>query len=185
LKTGDSGQDATEQYSDPMVLGHLYVGPYMEIEPSLAFVLEDEAGVCGYVLGAFDSESFYRRFASDWLPRICKPYVLPAGDAAAWTQTEKVVYELFHPDIYYPDSFRPYPSHLHIDLLPRAQGQGNGRRMIETLLARLKAMGSPGVHLGMSSVNLRAEGFYRKMGFQELARTGTGAPHTLFLGRLL
>ena len=43
-----------------------------------------------------------------------------------------------------------YPSHLHIDLLPRAQGQGHGRLLIESLLDLLRAEGSGGVHLGVS-----------------------------------
>ncbi|HUL50995.1 MAG TPA: GNAT family N-acetyltransferase, partial [Candidatus Nitrosotalea sp.] len=52
LRTGDNGNDATALYEDPNALGHLYVGPYLKLEPDLASVLEDDAGVCGYVLGA-------------------------------------------------------------------------------------------------------------------------------------
>ena len=61
-----------------------------------------------------------------------------------------------------------FPSHLHIDLLPVAQGRGNGRRLLERLLAVLRADGSPGVHLGVSRRNVRAIGFYRALGFEEL-----------------
>ena len=37
LKTGDGGQDATALYTDPRALGNIYVGPYLALEPSLAF----------------------------------------------------------------------------------------------------------------------------------------------------
>ena len=61
-----------------------------------------------------------------------------------------------------------YPSHLHVDLLPAAQGGGDGRRLLETLFDALRAAGSTGVHLGVARDNARAVGFYRHLGFTEL-----------------
>ena len=37
-----------------------------------------------------------------------------------------------------------YPAHLHIDLLPETQGQGLGRRLIETLVDALQERACPG-----------------------------------------
>ena len=45
--------------------------------------------------------------------------------------------------------------------------------MIEQLVARLCAIRSPGVHLGMSDDNEPAYGFYLALGFQELVRHGS------------
>jgi ribosomal protein S18 acetylase RimI-like enzyme len=42
--------------------------------------------------------------------------------------------------------------------------------MMDHLLAALRSKGSPGVHLGVGQINERAVGFYRKLGFEELAR---------------
>ena len=78
-----------------------------------------------------------------------------------------------------PEPYNQYPSHLHIDLLPRARGRGLGREMMNMLLAELTAKGSPGVHLGMGATNARAERFYRKLGFHELTRVGD----VLYLGK--
>jgi ribosomal protein S18 acetylase RimI-like enzyme len=61
-----------------------------------------------------------------------------------------------------------YPAHLHIDLLPRVQGHGNGRRMIDVLVAALQAADVPGVHLGVAAANTRAIGFYEHVGFRTL-----------------
>jgi hypothetical protein len=41
LLTADFGEDATRFYSDPKLVGRLYVAPYAIFEPSLAFVAED------------------------------------------------------------------------------------------------------------------------------------------------
>ena len=185
LQTGDSGQNATPLYSDPLALGHIYVGPYLKLEPELAFVLEDELSVCGYVLGALNSRKFYDAYLAQWLPEIRRTRPEPKGNRATWSTTEKIYYEYYHPEIYYPESFNDYPSHLHIDLLPRAQGLGFGTRMIAILIAELEKRGSSGVHLALSSANRRAEHFYSRLGFVELARVGSSDPQTVFMGKRL
>ena len=70
---------------------------------------------------------------------------------------------------------------MHIDLVARAQGHGLGGEMMAVLLSALIAKGSPGVHLGMGAANARAERFYKKLGFHELARVGD----VLYLGKKL
>ncbi len=182
LKTGDSGEDATHLYDDPKLLGHLYAAPYATLEPDLTFVLEDSSSVCGYILGAFDSKVFDERLGREWFPALREQYPKPGGNPKNWTRGERVMNEFYE---YAPDDDKlltDYPSHLHIDLLPRAQGRGNGRALMETLLRTLRREGSPGVHLGTSPQNLRAERFYLKMGFVELKRE---APHTLVMGQRL
>lgn len=179
LKTGNTGEDATELYGDPRLLGHLYAAPYATLEPDLTFVLEDGEGVCGYILGAFDSRVFYERLEREWFPGVRKQYPEPREDNKNWTRDERLIYQFYHLDATFPPD---YPSHLHIDLLPRAQGSGNGRALMETFLAALTAKGSPAVHLGTSPQNIRAEQFYEKMGFHELKRR---EPHSLVLGKTL
>lgn len=186
LKTGDSGADGTHLYrDDPSALGHLYVGPYLVFEPDLAFVLEDGAGVCGYVLAARDSACFYQRFLTEWLPPLRARFPDPGGDPAAWTPVEQLYHEYHHYEVYYPQSFRAYPSHLHIDLLPRAQGCGQGGRLMRHQLAALERHSSPGVHLCMSAANHRAYRFYCKLRFHELARAGIGDAEVIYMGKRL
>ena len=64
-----------------------------------------------------------------------------------------------------------YPSHLHIDLMEHVRGQGVGSQMLAVLFDRLRAGGSPGVHLGVDTSNVGAQHFYRQLGFVELLRT--------------
>lgn len=184
LKTGDAGSDASHLYDDPDILGHIYVGPYVTLEPELAFVLEDAQSVCGYVLGALDSAVFYQRVVSEWLPDIQKQVPDPPGEAKDWTPTEQLYHEVHHPDISLPKALKAYPSHSHIDLLPRAQGQGNGKRMMVKLLEALKKQTSPAVHLGMHPDNDRAFHFYKKLGFQVLDDPSLDKG-TLYLGKIL
>jgi len=168
LKTGNSGQDATHLFSDPLVLGHIYVGPYMEFEPQSVFILEDDQGPCGYIMGVLDSQTYYQWMHSEWLPKIRVDYKKPTGNPDTWDETEKITNLLFHPvsQRLLPD----YPAHLHIDLLSRAQGKGQGKLMMDRFIDYLRYNKIPGVHLELSSSNDRAFNFYRKYGMQELDR---------------
>lgn len=184
LKTGDAGNDASHLHEDPKALGHIYVGPYVTLQPELAFVLEDQEGVCGYVLGALDTQQFYHACLSSWLPRLTPGLPDPAGDPTTWTPTQQLYHWLHHPRLELPDELSGYPSHLHIDLLPRAQGKGHGSEMMHTLLDALRRLGSPGVHLGVAARNQRAQAFYTKLGFITLRPTG-GGHDTVFMGKRL
>ena len=168
LKTGNSGQDATHLFSDPLVLGHIYVGPYMEFEPQSVFILEDDQGPCGYIMGVLDSQTYYQWMHSEWLPKIRVNYKKPTGNLDTWDETEKITDLLFHPvsQRLLPD----YPAHLHIDLLSRAQGKGQGKLLMDRFIDYLKYNKIPGLHLELSSNNDRAFNFYRKYGIEELDR---------------
>ena len=181
LHTGDAGHDASHLIDDPAILGHLYVGPYVTLEPELAFVLEDEQGVCGYVLGALDSGAFFRRYREEWLPPLQARYPDPPGDPSTWSPMERLYHHLHHPRAKFPAELADYPSHLHIDLLPRAQARGNGRRMMRRLLAALRERGSHGVFLGVSPKNHRAIAFYKKLGFMQLATAAEHSADTLYM----
>ena len=185
LKTGTSGEDATLIYSDPLALGHIYVGPYLRLEPRFAFILADDLGVCGYALAALDSEKFYAAYETQWLPPLRAMHTEPTDDPVHWTPTQKLYHDYHQVRPYYPESFQNFPSHLHIDLLPRAQGCGWGTRMMQTLLSALTEAGSPGVHLSMSARNTRAAVFYAKLDFHEIDRVAQGEEQTVYLGRRL
>lgn len=183
LRTGDHGSDGAPYYrGDPDALGRIFVGPYLAFEPDLSLILEDAEGICGYALGAFDSRAFYARYEKEWRQDLCRRFPTPQGDASGWTRVQHVHHVYHHPDYFCPEPYEAYPSHLHIDLLPRAQGHGHGRRMIERLLQVMRERGSPGVHLGLSALNARALRFYEKLGFRELIRTGSGNDATIYMG---
>lgn len=176
LETGDSGKDATHLYRDLKAIGHIYAGPYGALEPESAFVLEDEEGVGGYILGAFDTHAFEKRLEAEWWPELRNAYRDPG--AAPSSRDERMAWLMHHPSRTPRRITEPYPSHLHIDLLPRFQGKGWGRRMIDTWLGAMKARGSRGAHLGVGFANERAVKFYRAYGFIEAEKLD--APFSMY-----
>jgi ribosomal protein S18 acetylase RimI-like enzyme len=183
LKTGDHGEEGEPFYrEDPDALGRIYVGPYLAFEPELSLILEDDRGICGYAFGALESRAFYARYEAEWRPDLCARFPAPQGDSARWTRVQHVHHSYHHPDYFCPEPYEAYPSHLHIDLLPRAQGHGYGRRMIERIVDTLRRRGSPGAHLGVSARNTRAIGFYQRVGFRELIRVGSPEDEVVYMG---
>jgi ribosomal protein S18 acetylase RimI-like enzyme len=184
LKTGDYGKDGEPFYrEDPDALGRIFVGPYLQFEPELSLILEDAAGVCGYAFAALDSRTFFDRYEREWRPQLMAKFPEPTGDPSLWTRAQNVHSWYHHPDYFTPEPYAEYPSHLHIDLLARAQGRGFGRRMMENLMTKLRDRNSPGAHLGVSEVNAPAQAFYKKLGFHELTRTGSGHDAVIYMGR--
>jgi ribosomal protein S18 acetylase RimI-like enzyme len=171
VRTGAAGEDATHLLRDPTLQGHLYAGPYLALAPELAFVVEDGDGVAGYILGAADTAAFEDRLEREWWPALRRRY--PAYRTDGDAVLDDLLVALMHsPARACADLVAAYPSHLHIDLLPRLQGQGWGRRLIDTMVERLRATGSHGLHLGVATANTKAQAFYRVVGFTELDDDG-------------
>ena len=129
LRTGDSGKDATQIYEDPDLLGHIFVGPYVVLEPDLCFVSSNNGIAYGYILGVRDSQNFYKNSEKEWFPFVREKYLLPdKNDESRQARIIRMLHNGHKPK----PEFSGYPAHLHIDLLPEAQGQGLGRKLINT-----------------------------------------------------
>lgn len=177
LKTAASGLDATALYGDPALPGAFWVLPYATFEPELAFTLRDAAAVLGYVVGARDTPAFLARLDRDWWPGLRTRY---ADFRPTSPEDERALARLREP-LGLDPRLLPYPAHLHINILPEAQGGGWGRRMVERELGALKAAGAPAVHLGVGRKNEAVAGFYGKLGFARLYET----PTAIYMGRTL
>jgi ribosomal protein S18 acetylase RimI-like enzyme len=174
LQTGDGGKDATSMFEDPRILGHVFAAPYGLFEPSLAFVAEDGAGVGGYIVAALDSRAFAERLEADWWPALRDRYpALPSGfPPDQWTPDQRAA-GFIHVPLTVPDELaEDYPSHLHINLVPRLQSQGLGRQLMNTLIRALREQGSVGLHFFVQPANQRAAGFYRHLGFTVISAEG-------------
>lgn len=166
LRTGDAGSDATALFSNPDLLGHVYVGPYVVGEPDLALVAADADGVAGYCLAALDTRAFAAWGESSWWPALRDQYP-ERGDG---TPDAELIGLIHRPPVAPADVVDAYPSHLHIDLLERLRGTGVGRTMIERQLEQLRAAGSAACHLTAASSNANAIAFYEHLGWEILRR---------------
>jgi ribosomal protein S18 acetylase RimI-like enzyme len=163
VRTGDSGGDARNLLTEHRLYGHLWAGQYLTCAPELALVAERDGDVEGYVLGALDTAAFEARLRTDWWPALQARYPLPGTGTA---KDLELVARLHRPDRTDDRVLARYPSHLHINVLPRAQGVGLGRALMDALFTLLREGGSTGVHLGVSPHNAHALGFYEHLGLR-------------------
>jgi ribosomal protein S18 acetylase RimI-like enzyme len=169
LLTGDNGRDATDLYADPALLGQIYAAPYAHFAAECGFVVEDDLGLGGYILGAVDTAEFETQLERSWWPALRQRYADPSPKPRqTWTADDLRAWQIHHPYRTPERLTVAYPAHLHIDLEARFQGLGIGRRLMDLWLETVRALGSNGAHLGVPPANARALRFYRTYGWREV-----------------
>lgn len=170
LKTGDLGKDASTLCSDPNLFGHYYAAPYAVLEPDLCFILTGEGVPMGYILGTRDSIAFRERCEQEWFPLLRERYPMPDPEDESFQAN---IIRLIHIGRRIDEGLENYPAHLHIDLLPTAQGGGHGRQLINTFTEQLKLLQVPALHLQVARQNSGAVKFYERVGFHIIHESPT------------
>jgi len=166
VRTADAGADATGIFSDDELWGLLFAVPYAHRHPDLAWVVEaDDGRVIGYLVSTDDTDAFERWFRDEWWPTFAERFPRPADPQS---REEKMLAYAYGRGPGKEPNASEYPAHLHIDLLPETQGQGLGRRLLDTVFDELTRRGIVGLHLGMDPTNLPAAAFYERVGLERL-----------------
>jgi GNAT superfamily N-acetyltransferase len=184
LATGLAGGDASHLYADPRLMGHIYAAPYALLEPQLALVVEDGEGVAGFAVGTTDTMAWERRLERSWWPSLRERYPMPAeAHASDGTPDQRRVF-MIHRPTHTPRAIAlRYPAHLHMNLLPRLQGRGTGRKLFDCWKTVASAHGAKAIHVAINRANIGAAAFWRKMGFSDLALDGVPEGRTVWKGR--
>lgn len=178
LRTAAAGGDATGLYSDDSLMPEVFALPYLEYAPELVFVVADAGRAVGYVMAVADTADFVEWWRREWAPGFAARHptaAKPAAHPPVFTEPALVDAGV-HPERMLIAELDDYPAHLHIDLLPEVQGQGWGRRLIDTVRAALADRGVAAVHLGLAAENTGARAFYDRLGFHELPSSTPASP---------
>ncbi|MEJ5869139.1 GNAT family N-acetyltransferase [Pseudokineococcus sp. 5B2Z-1] len=179
VRTGAAGGDARGRHGDDELLGDVWLGPYLHLEPELAFVLDDGGRAVGYCVGTASTARFVRDYRDVWIPHLGSRRPVPP--APPRTPDEEVLALHHDPERLLVPELADHPAHLHVDLLPSHQGAGHGRALVHAFLAAARRAGARAVHLGVAAENTRARAFYARLGFTALPVPGA-VPGTV-LGR--
>ncbi len=181
LLTGAAGGDATGRWSNDDLLPDLFVEPYVTFAPGWAWVVEvhdpdsgvDGARVEGYLVAVSDTTAFISWWSDIWTPWFAVGYPRPE---LPFSEEDELVMRGHHPSVMEIEELDDYPAHLHIDLMPAAQGKGWGKKMIGRLRSELADVGVPGLFAALDAENVTARGFYERIGFTVLPSSKPDAP---------
>ncbi|MBX3194159.1 MAG: GNAT family N-acetyltransferase [Microbacteriaceae bacterium] len=171
--TGAAGGDATGRWSTDDLLPDLFLEPYTTFAPGWAWVLELDGVIQGYLVAVSDTAAFVAWWRDTWTPWFAVRYPRPGEP---YSEEEELVLRGYRPEVMLVDEHEGYPAHLHIDLLPPAQGRGWGAKLIDRLRSELADVGVPGVHVTLDPENTAARGFYERLGFRALPSSSPAEP---------
>ena len=179
LTTGASGADASSQHSDPKLVGHIYAAPYGVLEPDNVLVAEDDQGVAGYLVGTYDTLALAARMESEWWPALRNRYA--TSSAALTAADQQRIDAIMSPESSPAEIVAGYPAHIHMNLRARLRGQRIGTALLERWVARARAAGVRGIHLGANTENTGGVAFWQRSGFVPLQTVG----RTVWMGMML
>ena len=183
LATGHRGGDASHLHQDPKLVGHIYSAPYGLLDQGVALVAVDGEGICGYAVGVTDTAAWEQALERSWWPALRRQYTDPSGtppETRTWDQRR--AWLIHHPFPTPPAVVRAFPGHLHMNLFPRAQGQGVGPRLLEKWFALAAARGGVGVHVGVNAGNEKGLRFWGRHGFEAFTPEGVAHGRTVWMG---
>uniref|UniRef100_A0A8V5FT29 Uncharacterized protein n=1 Tax=Melopsittacus undulatus TaxID=13146 RepID=A0A8V5FT29_MELUD len=160
----------------PDLLGDRLLGSFLSLSPEYTFVLEDEAGPCGYAAGVLCAEGFLQQRDSGWLPTMRHKYPRDL-EALLFFHTEPAAVPL--------PVLRRFPSLVQLGTAARTLDTGAIRSLALCLLSALRANGSRGVFCQVSATDQQQLSFYNKLGFVALPVAWDSCPGAQLLGRLL
>lgn len=164
-ETGYMGEPIDFLWSHRESFADLITRYYTDREPESLIVATVDGEVMGYLSGCVDSRRVRGATTRESFRLLRRGALLRPGMAPfLWRAT----FDLLRDPRPAPEEVLldpRWPAHLHIDLLPEARGRGLGRRLMEAWLARLRELGSAGVHLGTFAENAAAIAFFEACGF--------------------
>ncbi|MEW7008597.1 MULTISPECIES: GNAT family N-acetyltransferase [unclassified Lentilitoribacter] len=184
LATGDMGEDASHLYADGKLLGNIYSAPYAMLMPKYSFVVEDDEGVAGFVVGVPDTLEWSDLLEREWWPSLREqledPSHIPPNQR---TEDQRRAYMIHYPDNPPQTVTKLFPAHIHMNLHERVQGAGLGRKLLSRWLDNAAKKGVESVHIGANRSNHRAVGFWQKQGFDEIKIPASEVSRTIWMGR--
>lgn len=133
----------------------MFLDYFIEQEPELVSVLaNDQDEAVGYIICSRDYDRFCNKMRGEYRDRLL----------------EKAPGEVGFLDGFLPalEKIQDKPTHLHIDLLPEAQHQGWGKKLIRTLAVKLQERGEQYLSICCNGRGSDGYPFYRRLGFYEI-----------------
>lgn len=150
-----------ENKKNPLLLDSIAIifnDYFTENEPDNIFVAVNNEDIpVGYVICSTDIELFRKKMLSEYKNRVKNTY-----SGSLFMHYASIIAVMI--------TKKQYRTHLHIDILPEAQRQGLGTKLIDALCLHLKEKGVKNVSVLTISKKSMGYKFYTKYGFRQTGR---------------
>jgi ribosomal protein S18 acetylase RimI-like enzyme len=165
--TGFMGDSAARYWRDAESFCDIWTAYYTDQEPESVFVVERSGEIAGYLLGCVDTCKAPSPdiLVMQEMQRRLLPF-RPGTAGFFWRALWDMLRDRRIPASELHET--RWASHLHIDLLPAARGQGAGKALIQAWFERLASVGSPGCQLATLGENTQGIAFFESVGFRRL-----------------
>jgi len=170
FETGWGGESVAPFFPDLEMFADMLVLYYTDHASDYSYIPLVDGEPAGYLLGEPDTEKYNRTMKNEIFPRILKNLMhgrYRPGRTGIRYLARGLRQELSGENTTPPLDM--FPAHLHIDLFAPYRRFGLGTRLINHYLEALRALGTPGLHLGSSTSHTEALPFYEKLGFRRFA----------------
>lgn len=168
LLTGNAGRDATSLYVDPKLMGHIYAAPYLILDRTIGYVVENQKQVLGFVLGAANTRDFEAQLEDRWWPKLRRDYPWPGKVQGEMTADQKRICMIHRPDVVPERVIQAFPAHLHMNLLPEIQGKGVGTALLNLWVDAARNASVSAAHVRVNAKNTSGLAFWKSRRFQPL-----------------
>ncbi|QRW20641.1 Fungal specific transcription factor domain [Rhizoctonia solani] len=138
----------------PELIGLIYGELYFVVAPSFGFVLvrtqpDGREEILGCILGTPDTRKFEPAIDEQWFSQLRSDYPQNPYPFNS-TQADRVMIDRIHqPETTPPEVLATTRAHIHIDLLPQAQRQGWGSKLMGKAVNYLKKQGCDSLFVGI------------------------------------
>lgn len=161
------GKPASAFFEDKEVFTDILTLYFTDYEPESCYVVEVEARVVGYLLGAKNVAFMAKSsFSIAWRIILKIIFRLTLLKIKNIQFTFKLIRSSLRGEFKAPESAHEYPATLHINLVHGFRSSGLGSKLMSAYFDYLAALGIKGVHL--ATMSEAASQFFAKHGFNLL-----------------
>lgn len=174
-ETAFFGEPVEHFLEDRQLFCDLFYRYYTDFEGTVGFVACNGEDIVGFILGSLDTRRQQRRILPSLLPGVCRGILARRYKIGAmtWRYGFGLLKSAMRRE-FARCNLSEYPAHLHVNVDVNWRGHGIGQRLLATYLSHLQTLGTPGIHLHTTNVNVAACALYERIGFSLLDARQTG-----------
>lgn len=148
-------ETAKKGFQNKEVICWMFLDYYLESESEHAYVLVVKEEVIGYIVASTNAKLYEQQMKEKWIPKIRRnSFIL-----GLFSKISLIVSNPLN---------KEYGGSFHMNIAPKYQKLGLGKRLLDVLKEHLRIYGHPYLFCITENNRTRGYGFYKHYGFKEV-----------------